>query len=69
LKRIFFYQRCIKLIFFVLGSLTLFGSANAANTGDLFMSEGESLVIKKKQNIDTVFVSNPAVADYKISGS
>ncbi len=66
MKRIFFYQRCIKLIFFVFGSLTLFGSANAANTGDLFMSEGESLVIKKKQNIDTVFVSNPAVADYKI---
>lgn len=66
MKRIFFYQRCIKLIFFIFGFFTLPGSANAANTGDLFMSEGESLVIKKKQNIDTVFVSNPAVADYKI---
>lgn len=66
MKKIFFYRRGIKLIFFIFGFFTLFGSANAANTEKLFMSEGESRVIKTQQNINTVFVSNPAVADYKI---
>ncbi|VUS64954.1 type II and III secretion system protein family protein [Klebsiella spallanzanii] len=47
----------------------LHGSISVAFGAELTMKEGQSTNVTSGEKIDTVFISNPAVADYKVIGN
>jgi len=51
-----------------IASLVLSVSTFCAQAAEIYLAPGDSQVIQVKDNIDTVFISSPSIADYELIG-
>lgn len=61
-------QRAYRVAVMACSIFLLFLTTSYAHARDVYMEPGDSQVIQVQDNIDTVFISSPEVADYEIIG-
>lgn len=61
-------QRAYSVAVMACSIFLLFLTTSYAHARDVYMEPGDSQVIQVQDNIDTVFISSPEVADYEIIG-
>lgn len=61
-------QRVYRVAVMACSIFLLFLTTSYAHARDVYMEPGDSQVIQVQDNIDTVFISSPEVADYEIIG-
>lgn len=61
-------QRAYRIAVMACSIFLLFLTTSYAHARDVYMEPGDSQVIQVQDNIDTVFISSPEVADYEIIG-
>ncbi|MFL4556656.1 type II and III secretion system protein family protein [Yersinia kristensenii] len=59
-----YFKQCILFFIFIIIACQV--AVNRANAKPVYLSAGESYLIKTKEEIDTVFVSAAAIADYEL---
>jgi len=63
-KEIRVYRTLCRILISIAYGLTAF----LAQAGEIYLAPGDSRVIKVEDNIDTVFISSPDIADYELIG-